>query len=192
LDVSSASTQPFRVGVGATNAIVVDNNGRVGIGITNPAVALDVTGNVRCSGGYNLNYSSVPTYASNQIGYTVTTTAGSGTNNIPFGIGSKFTQFANDIILTPGVWLIFIEHTVIAASTSPIGISLWLDDLTTGSNANLKSSFFLYTVNSYQTVSLTHVLSTNVNKTINYNVTNNSSSQTASTLNGTLNAIRIG
>jgi hypothetical protein len=34
LDVSSDSTQPFRVGVGTTNAIVVDNNGRVGIGIT--------------------------------------------------------------------------------------------------------------------------------------------------------------
>ena len=44
LDVSSASTQPFRVGVGATNALVVDNNGRVGIGKTNPAVALDVNG----------------------------------------------------------------------------------------------------------------------------------------------------
>jgi hypothetical protein len=70
LDVSSVSTQPFRVGVGSTNAIVVDNNGRVGIGKTNPAAALDVTGNVRCSGGFELNYSSLPTYNSNQIGYT--------------------------------------------------------------------------------------------------------------------------
>jgi hypothetical protein len=44
LDVSSASTQPFRVGVGATNALVVDNNGRVGIGTNNPQSALHVNG----------------------------------------------------------------------------------------------------------------------------------------------------
>jgi hypothetical protein len=44
LDVSSASTQPFRVGVGSTNAIVVDNNGLVGVGRTNPSTTLDVSG----------------------------------------------------------------------------------------------------------------------------------------------------
>jgi len=45
LDVSSASTQPFRVGVGATNALVVDNNGYVGIGITNPTALLHISTN---------------------------------------------------------------------------------------------------------------------------------------------------
>jgi hypothetical protein len=39
LDVSSASSQPFRVSVGTTNAIVVDSAGSVGIGGTNPSNA---------------------------------------------------------------------------------------------------------------------------------------------------------
>jgi hypothetical protein len=53
LDVSSeASTQPFRVGVGSTNALVVDNNGRVGIGKADPAVALDVNGVCKSHGGF--------------------------------------------------------------------------------------------------------------------------------------------
>jgi hypothetical protein len=43
LDVSSASSAPFRVGVGATNAIVVNNTGYVGIGVTNPVYTLDVS-----------------------------------------------------------------------------------------------------------------------------------------------------
>jgi hypothetical protein len=43
LDVSSASTQPFRVGVGSTNALVVNSSGYVGIGTTNPGFALDVS-----------------------------------------------------------------------------------------------------------------------------------------------------
>ena len=56
LDVSSASTQPFRVGVGSTNALVVDNNGRVGIGKTNPTVSLDVSGDITLlSGNSNTN-----------------------------------------------------------------------------------------------------------------------------------------
>jgi hypothetical protein len=59
------------VGVGATNAIVVNNTGYVGIGTTAPATALDVVGNVRCTAGIDLNYTTFPTYASNQIGYTI-------------------------------------------------------------------------------------------------------------------------
>jgi hypothetical protein len=45
-------------------------SGNVGIGTGNPSVALDVIGNVRCTKGYELNYSIVPTYTPNQIGYT--------------------------------------------------------------------------------------------------------------------------
>jgi len=54
LDVSSASTQPFRVGVGATNALVVNSAGQVGIGTTNPQNALDVSGNMSCNGNVSL------------------------------------------------------------------------------------------------------------------------------------------
>ena len=47
LDVSAASTAPFRVCVGSTNAIAVNSSGQVGIGTTNPAVAFDVVGSTR-------------------------------------------------------------------------------------------------------------------------------------------------
>ena len=70
LSLDRLTQNQLNVGVGATNALVVNSTGLVGIGTTNPAVALDVVGNLRCTAGYDLNYTTLPTYASNQIGYT--------------------------------------------------------------------------------------------------------------------------
>ena len=94
--------------------------GNVGIGKTNPAVALDVVGNVQCTAGYNLNYSSLPTYGINQIGWSYKQTLSSNTgvstsevaiftyNNLPLGLyivyagltiscgdGQNYTYIAN-------------------------------------------------------------------------------------------------
>ena len=52
VDISSSSTQPFRVGIGATNAIVVSSTGKVGIGTTTPIVALDVNGALNINNGF--------------------------------------------------------------------------------------------------------------------------------------------
>jgi cytoskeletal protein CcmA (bactofilin family) len=52
----------------STQGITIMQDGKVGIGSTTPTVALDVVGNVRCTAGIDLNYSSLPTFASNQIG----------------------------------------------------------------------------------------------------------------------------
>jgi len=60
LDVSAASTAPFRVGVGSTNAIAVNSSGNVGIGTTTPAYKLDI----RTS---NLSTTAGTTYSQNMI-----------------------------------------------------------------------------------------------------------------------------
>ena len=81
LDVSSVSTQPFRVGIGATNALVVNSVGQVGIGTNNPTVALDVVGNVNISGYLRT------TGATNAIPSIIAiTTSGNGTWTIPTGV----------------------------------------------------------------------------------------------------------
>ena len=91
LDVSAASTAPFRVGVGSTNAVVVDSSGRVGINMTNPAFPLDVTGIIRNSGSFCGTY---------RIGQIVNGTTGyiNGTSFTPvlkntYGSGSMVYHY---------------------------------------------------------------------------------------------------
>jgi hypothetical protein len=104
------------VGVGATNAIVVDNTGKVGIGKADPAVALDVTGNVRCSGGYNLNYSNVPTYSNNQIGFIIGATYTSSFNwQSGIYTAGPTLHISN---LTEGIWLFTVSFQYNSLSSS--------------------------------------------------------------------------
>jgi hypothetical protein len=105
LDVSSASTQPFRVGVGANNALVVDNNGRVGIGRTNPGVSLDIatTGSglrVVASGAGDVTMISKPSTSTNFC-LRFDNTGGTGNanfisfNNNNTGVGSITSNTTN-------------------------------------------------------------------------------------------------
>jgi hypothetical protein len=92
LDVSSASTQPFRVGVGSTNALVVNSTGSVGIGKTDPAVSLDVVGGAAFTGSINnirftqpasnatLTLAAGSTFST--VGTNATTLTTTGTTNI--------------------------------------------------------------------------------------------------------------
>jgi hypothetical protein len=63
LDVSAASTAPFRVGVGSTNAIAVNSSGYVGIGTTNPICPLHVAGSLQVNGVSQLGGVYAGTYA---------------------------------------------------------------------------------------------------------------------------------
>jgi acetyltransferase-like isoleucine patch superfamily enzyme len=113
LDVSSASTQPFRVGVGSNNAIVVDNNGRVGIGITNPAVSLDVVGSVKISSGLTLSTSlnaNALTYYE-EYEHTPNFTGGGGTTSNQSTI-TRVVRIGNMVTLMPkgGRWSIALTN----------------------------------------------------------------------------------
>jgi hypothetical protein len=101
LDVSSAaSTQPFRVGVGATNSIVVNSSGNVGIGTTAPAVALDVNGSANFSGslsfgGYKVVVGSFTTNQPNLAGGAISTFTITNLNNVSIFIPNIVKTNAN-------------------------------------------------------------------------------------------------
>ena len=120
--------------------------GNVGIGKTNPSVALDVNGNVRCTAGYDLNYSSVPTYTSNQIGYIFTgnyPTANTGNLTATTNIGAN-----TDYVTLPsvGVWLLFANGKV-GINNNVLGhFDLWFNIDGTGEIG--RTTFYLGDYNS--------------------------------------------
>jgi hypothetical protein len=106
------------------------NGGNVGIGITNPAVALDVTGNVRCSGGFELNYSSLPTYNSNHIGSILySSSAATGGTTIAAGAYKTAYSFSSVPI---GRWIGFINIFTYATGGQSTGL-YWFATNNTGS-----------------------------------------------------------
>jgi hypothetical protein len=105
------ATQAITLAPSATNYGQMDLTGglttsqNVGIGTINPQATLDVNGTINASSGYNLSYSTVPTYTSTQIGYilngsfstTTTYTAGTAYNisifsNVPIGVWILYAQ----------------------------------------------------------------------------------------------------
>ena len=143
LDVSSASTQPFRVGVGSNNAIVVDNLGEVGIGKTNPAVELDVSGNMNVSGSVELrgNVRMAPSFTSST---TVTpNVSGAGSATYDTATNSTRTWVNNDVI-----WSAKTSTGVLINGSDTRAPSKAFDANTSGGEwqvgSNNSTSLFLY------------------------------------------------
>jgi hypothetical protein len=93
-------------------------NGKVGIGSATPAVALDVVGNVRCTAGIDLNYSSLPTFASNQIGYTLSSTT------LINNISTTVTTTCGVGPITQGVWLLLFSLSIPGSSGKYVNVIL--------------------------------------------------------------------
>jgi hypothetical protein len=112
--------------------------GNVGIGTTNPAVALDVVGNVQCTAGYNLNYSALPTFASNQIGWSYRQSLSSGISlngsdvaiftysNLPVGIYIVFAAATFSSNGTQQSLYLYNGSTMLSFYiTPPVGVGTW-------------------------------------------------------------------
>jgi hypothetical protein len=110
----------------STQGITIREDGKVGIGTTNPSVALDVVGNVRCTAGIDLNYSTLPTFATNQLGHimqnTSTITSQTTIYNV-VKIGATFNS------VPAGVWLCYIA--ILVNSSGDYGIDYGCSTTTT-------------------------------------------------------------
>jgi len=103
------SNKTFSGDISMSNRLIVSGDaslnsrlyvgGNVGIGTSSPAYTLDVSGTINTNSGYNISYSTLPTFTSNMIGYSV-----SGT----FSTTTSFNGSANasSVSLTIGVWII--------------------------------------------------------------------------------------
>ena len=125
--------------------LVLGSGGRVGIGTANPSVALDVVGNVRCTAGVDLNYTTVPTYASNQIGYNGTFTVATPSVNTKGSVSGLRYAYAFK-----------------SAHYFPVGIYLFLMNFYCyDGNTYLNLNMFLTTTNSGTSNSIDTIISAN-------------------------------
>jgi hypothetical protein len=95
-----------------SQGITIERTGKVGIGTATPAVALDVVGNVRCSSGYDLNYTTVPTYTSNQIGHILDAIYTSSFNGSTDWIGQNYASYTKVLYINnipEGIWLFTVS-----------------------------------------------------------------------------------
>lgn len=101
---------------GTVRALTVSNTGSVGIGYKNNTTippstyALDISGTINTNNGINLSYSTLPTFTSTQIGYTV---------NYSFPGASQLTGIRTYSLSLPvGVWQLFAYTNFDTAQTT--------------------------------------------------------------------------
>ena len=114
-------------GTAYRNLALNPNGGYLGIGKTNPTSALDVVGNVRCTCGYELNYSTLPTYTPNQFGHIMQYSTISAAN-VSINGAVKIAATFDSVPI--GVWMCHM-HILTIASSADYGGSYALSTTTT-------------------------------------------------------------